>query len=112
MARGEITGKKPRVSADHVNEPSGPPIPNEITATPHAESKAAKSVKTPPIRGPPLAYDVPAFCAAFHISLRFYFKLRDEGKGPREMRLGRRVLITVESAMAWARARESATEPA
>jgi hypothetical protein len=35
--------------------------------------------------------------------------LREEGKGPREMRLGRRVLITVETALAWARAREAVT---
>ena len=56
------------------------------------------------------ALNLPGSCDAFHISPRMYFKLRDEGKGPREMRLGRRVLITVESALQWARERERATE--
>src|SRR5262245_13263318 len=106
MARAEITGRKPRVTADHVERTCGLPLPNEIAPTPHAEPKAAKPAKVPPIRGPPLAYDVPGFCAAFQISRRLYFKLRDAGLGPREMRLGRRVLISVESATAWARARE------
>jgi hypothetical protein len=59
---------------------------------------------------PRAAYSIPAFCKAFGISPRFYFRLRDEGKAPRELRLGRRVLITTESAIAWARARERATE--
>jgi hypothetical protein len=54
------------------------------------------------------AYSIPGFCRAYGISRRFYFRLRDEGNSPREMRLGRRVLITVESATAWARAHESA----
>ena len=41
MPRGEITGRKPSVSADPVNQ-SGPPTPNEIAPTPHAEPKSAK----------------------------------------------------------------------
>ena len=41
MARGEITGRKPRVTADRVERTSGPPIPNETTPTPHAEPKSA-----------------------------------------------------------------------
>jgi hypothetical protein len=108
--RAEVTGRKPRVSADRAKRSAGPPVadPKEIEPTPHNESKAAAPARTPPIRGPPipLAFDIPEFCKAYRISLRFYFKLRDAGKGPREMRLGRRVLITIESAMAWARARE------
>jgi hypothetical protein len=86
MTRAEVTGKKPHTSADRVKQPSGPPIA--------------------------LAFDIPDFCRAYRISLRLYFKLRDAGLGPREMRLGRRVLITVESAQAWARAREQATADA
>ncbi|MCP3471358.1 helix-turn-helix domain-containing protein [Bradyrhizobium sp. CCGUVB1N3] len=53
-----------------------------------------------------LAYTVSEFCRAFRISERHYFNLRDEGKGPKEFRAGRRVLISVESAQAWLRARE------
>ena len=37
MACGEVTGRKPSVSADRVKQASGPPIPNEIAPTPHAE---------------------------------------------------------------------------
>jgi hypothetical protein len=115
MAQAQVTGRKPRARGNRIiRRPSGPPLPNEITPKPPAELKAVKPANTPPIRGPPipLAYDVSEFCAAFKISKRMYFKLRDEGLGPREMRLGRRVLITIESAQAWARAREREAESA
>jgi hypothetical protein len=38
-----------------------------------------------------------------------YFKLRDQGQGPREMRLGSRVFITHEAAARWRIEREAAT---
>jgi hypothetical protein len=41
------------------------------------------------------------------ISKSFYFKLREQGVGPREMRAGARVLISLESAQRWRRRRES-----
>lgn len=67
--------------------------------------------KSPKRKAPPVsrvAYTVPEFCAAYGISRSFYYRLRDEGRGPREMRLSkRRVLISHEAAAAWARARES-----
>jgi hypothetical protein len=73
-------------------------------------TKVAKKPPADPVTR--AAYSIPAFCRAFGISLRFYFRIRHEGKGPRELRLGRRVLITVESATAWARAREAETSAA
>ena len=68
-----------------------------------ANAKARKKSEAPMT---PLAYTVSEFCRAFRISERHYFNLRDEGKGPKEFRAGRRVLISVESAQAWLRARE------
>lgn len=41
------------------------------------------------------------FCEEMDISRSFYHKLVNEGKGPRVMRLGRRVLISAEAAADW-----------
>jgi hypothetical protein len=67
-------------------------------------------------RGPPAddddddvdAYSIAAFCRRHGISEAFYFKLRQQGQGPREMRLGSRVLISREEAARWRRARSTA----
>jgi hypothetical protein len=56
----------------------------------------------------PQAYTIKEFCQAFRFSQASYFKLKREGKGPREMKIGTRVLITVEAAQEWARKCESA----
>jgi hypothetical protein len=58
---------------------------------------------------PRTAFSIPEFCAANNISEGLYRKLRDNGLGPKETRLLRRVLITVEAAAAWRAAREAAT---
>ena len=55
------------------------------------------------------AYSIPEFCAANDISEGFYRKLRDQGLAPRETRVLRRVLITVEAADEWRREREAAS---
>lgn len=56
------------------------------------------------------AFTIAEFCARNgKISRAFYFKLRSEGLGPRELRLGTRVLITAEAAADWRREREAAT---
>jgi hypothetical protein len=85
--RDEVTGRRSRVTGGPVEQPGGHPIPRA-------------------------AYSIAEFCEAYGIAIRTYFNLRDEGKGPREMRLGRRVLISVESALAWAREREEETAAA
>ena len=82
--RSEVTGRRPRVMRGRVERPSGGSIPRA-------------------------AYSIAEFCEAFGISIRTYFKLREGAKGPREMRVGRRVLVSMESALAWARARETAS---
>lgn len=45
------------------------------------------------------------FCAAERMSRPFYFKLRQRGKGPRELREGRFVRITPEAHAEWRRQR-------
>jgi hypothetical protein len=62
-----------------------------------------------PIPLPRLAFSILEFCDAHGISEGFYYKLKDQSKGPCEMRLGKRTLVTFESAAAWRRERELAS---
>ena len=55
------------------------------------------------------AASISRFCARHDISRATYYNLRQAGLGPREMRIGTRVLITVEAAAAWRREREAAS---
>jgi predicted DNA-binding transcriptional regulator AlpA len=55
------------------------------------------------------AYSVPKFCAAHGISEAFYYKLREDGLAPRETRLGKRILISIEAAARWRAERERAS---
>src|SRR5262249_33982086 len=61
---------------------------------------------------PPACFTVTTFCLAHHISESFFFKLRNDGLGPREMQLGGRILITFEDAAAWRAERVAATATA
>ena len=45
---------------------------------------------------PRLALSIPEFCKAHGISEGFFFKLKKQGEGPREMKVGARTLITLE----------------
>ncbi|WP_305073885.1 hypothetical protein [Propionivibrio sp.] len=55
-------------------------------------------------------YTVQEFCAEHGgISKPFFYKLQKEGKGPRLMKVGRRTLITTESAADWRKQMEDAT---
>jgi hypothetical protein len=91
MARPEITGRKTR-------------------------SEDIALAAPPPIRGPPpiarACFSILEFCEAHRISESMYFKLKKQGRGPREMRVGDRVLISVESAADWRAAREAETAAA
>src|SRR5262245_35288663 len=115
MARGEITGKKPKQSAERAKRQPGPPRrvdPHAIEPTPHGEPSAAGDIATagsargPPT--PPAVYTIATFCAAHHISEAMFFKMRVMGIGPREARVGTRVLISFESARDWRAERERA----
>jgi hypothetical protein len=54
------------------------------------------------------AYTIPEFCEAHRISESMYFKLRNAGLGPREMRALRKVTISLQAATEWRRERENA----
>jgi len=91
MARPEITGRKTR-------------------------SEDIALAAPPPIRGPPpivpAAYSIAEFCKAHRISESMFFKLKKQGRGPREMHVGDRVLISFEAAADWRAAREAETAAA
>jgi hypothetical protein len=50
---------------------------------------------------------IPEFCRANRLSVTSYYKLRDRGQGPREMRVLSRILITPEAEADWRRDRET-----
>jgi predicted transcriptional regulator len=47
------------------------------------------------------ALTIADFCRAYQISQDHYFKLKRQGKGPREMKLGTKILITLRAAEQW-----------
>jgi hypothetical protein len=47
------------------------------------------------------SYTIPQWCAAYHISRGHYYALKERGLAPRELRLGRRVIITRRAADEW-----------
>jgi predicted DNA-binding transcriptional regulator AlpA len=53
------------------------------------------------------ALSIAEFCEAHGISRSHYFNLKKVDHGPREMRVGSRVLISREAAADWRRAREA-----
>ena len=48
------------------------------------------------------AITIRRFCADWDISPAFYFKLQQQGRGPRTLRLGAKVLITDDAEADWA----------
>jgi hypothetical protein len=61
---------------------------------------------------PKLALTIREFCAAHGISHAFYYELKKCGKGPREMEVGARRLISIEEAARWRAARTSTEDAA
>jgi hypothetical protein len=55
---------------------------------------------------PRAVYTIKEFCKAHRLSEAMYFKLRNAGLGPREVRAGRRVTVSLEAANDWRRERE------
>jgi len=97
-------------STETVTEAKAPEVEAVATRT---TPRINETVTSPRIRGPPTAvFSIASFCLAHGISEAFYFKLREQGQGPREMRLGSRVFITHESAERWRLEREIATTAA
>jgi hypothetical protein len=59
---------------------------------------------------PPAVFTIKEFCEAHRLSEAMYFKLRNAGLGPREMRALRKVTISIEAAERWRRERERAPQ--
>ena len=60
-------------------------------------------------RKPGDAHTIPSFCESNAISESYYYALKRVGRGPKEIKLGNRVLISPEAEAAWRRAREAET---
>ena len=54
----------------------------------------------------PQTLSIATFCARNGIGLTLYHRLKNEGRGPREMRLGRTIRITLDAERDWQRERE------
>ena len=61
-------------------------------------------------RRPGDCHTIPSFCRSNAISPAKYFELKRDGRGPREIELDRRILITPEAEQEWRRAREAETQ--
>ena len=59
--------------------------------------------KQAPLPTQAAAFSIHRFAPAHHLSELFYYKMRDEGWGPDEMQVGKRVLISFEVRRALAR---------
>jgi hypothetical protein len=59
---------------------------------------------------PRAAFTIKEFCEAHRLSEAMYFKLRNAGLGPREMRALGKVTISIEAAERWRRARETVAQ--
>ena len=69
------------------------------------EQSAMPKANKPAVAGA-LALTINQFCHSIPISRATYFKLKQAGKGPREMLVGGAVRISLESARAWIKERE------
>ena len=84
--------------------------PKKPSSRPVVESGRSKKVPNPGYDIEVSEYDadtVPVFCKKNRISMAFYYKLKLQGKTPREMHLGRKRLISHEAARQWRIARET-----
>jgi hypothetical protein len=52
------------------------------------------------------SYTIDSFCEAENFTKPYYFKLKKEGRGPREMRDGRLIRITHKARLDWQKERE------
>jgi hypothetical protein len=74
------------------------------------KKRRRRQARAPPDN--PDAYSIGEFCWRHSISRPTYNRLRASGRGPREIKLDQRVLITKEAAADWRHEREAATAAA
>ena len=53
------------------------------------------------------AYTIEQFCEAYQFSHTSFFKMKKAGRGPREIRVGKRVILTRQAIADWCRERET-----
>lgn len=83
-------------------------FPDDKAEGPAKRPARTKSFQAQRFSGiPPAVYSISTFCVAVGISEAFYHDLKKSSRGPRELRLGNRVLITPAAADAWLAAMES-----
>jgi predicted DNA-binding transcriptional regulator AlpA len=74
----------------------------ELSKTEAASANAATGIAK-------AALSVPEFCGAYGISPTLYQTMKANHIGPREFRIGRRILISVDAAREWVAEREAAS---
>ena len=79
----------------------------EFNPTEAGQSKVAAShdVSADPL-ATPQTLSIATFCARNGIGLTLYHRLKNDGRGPREMRLGRTIRITLDAERDWRLERE------
>lgn len=100
-------GGQPQLSSDDLLRALAAllaPLLQPLPQTSASDADEPKASSEPSIQK--LALTVTSFCKAHEISTPTYYRLRREGKGPREMRVGSDIRISVEAAADWRRARE------
>lgn len=53
------------------------------------------------------AQSIDDFCKAYGISRSFFYKLKDQNKAPKTMKVGQKVLISSEAAQEWQQSMET-----
>ncbi len=74
--------------------------------------RTGRKVLVGPASMPLGAFSIAGFCLAHSLSEAMFFKMRAQGLGPDEMAVGRRRMISIESAARWRVEREAAAKAA
>src|SRR5262245_6068843 len=81
-------------------------------STGHSNKRRRAAATQRLARPPPVdpdAFTIDQFCERHGLSHSFYYKLKAQGLGPREIKLNTKVLISKEAAAEWRAAREAET---
>jgi hypothetical protein len=85
------------------------PVTARVRGRPRGSKTKKKQARAvPPDEAEADAQSIKRFCVRNGISQASFFKMQTLGTGPRVMRVGRKVLISRESAERWRRQREQA----
>src|SRR5262249_48579446 len=76
------------------------------TAAKVANPIISDDAKALPTVEPQVCFSIKSFCIAHHLSREMFHKMQRMGIGPQVMRIGRRVLVSSESAARWRAERE------